>query len=63
MMHNGGVLFFEELRGDDDVGDAGLIFKAEKYKTFRGAGTLANNDGAGDLHELPIWKRCQMRCW
>src|SRR3954468_14919105 len=36
----------EELRVDDDVRDAGLVFEAEEERAVCGAGPLAADDGA-----------------
>ena len=46
VVYHRGVIFFKELRRDDDVGDAGFIFKAEKYKSFGRSRTLANDHGS-----------------
>ena len=41
-------LAIEEVRADDDVGDAGLVLERQEDKAFRGAGTLARDDHARD---------------
>ena len=48
------ALFFEELRRDDGVGDAGFVFEADEDKTFGGAGSLTANDVAGDANALAV---------
>src|SRR5580765_458743 len=56
-----GVIFFEKLRRDDDVGDAGFVFQAEEDEAFCGARTLANDDGASDANERAVAKFGEMR--
>ena len=41
---NGEAPLFEELRGNDGIGDAGFIFEADEDKSLGGAGSLAAND-------------------
>ena len=41
-----GVIFFKESRRDDDVGDAGFIFKAKKYESFGRSRALTNDHGS-----------------
>ena len=50
-MHDDGVIFFEELRRDDDIRNAGFIFEAQEYESFRGSGALAHDDRASYAHE------------
>ena len=51
VVHDDGVVFFEKLRRDDDVGDAGFVFEAEENKAFGRSRTLANDDRAGYANE------------
>ena len=44
------AVLLENVRGKDDVGDAGFIFKREEDKALRGAGALAGNDATGNAH-------------
>ena len=46
IVYDGGVIFFKELRRDDDVGDAGFIFKAKKYESFGRSRALTNDHGS-----------------
>jgi hypothetical protein len=61
VVHDGGVIFLEELRLDDDVRDASFVFEAQKDKTFCGAGALANNDGACHADKCAVTKRGETR--
>src|SRR5262249_57439844 len=38
----------EEIRTNDDIRDSGFVFEREEDEAFRGAGTLARDDHAGD---------------
>ena len=51
IVHDDGVIFFEKLRRDDDVRDAGFIFEAQEYESFRGARALANDNRAAYAHQ------------
>ena len=51
---DGEASLFEELRGNDGVGDAGFIFEADEDESFRGAGSLAADDQSGDANVLSI---------
>ena len=51
---DGEAKFFEELRRDDGVGDAGFVFEADENEAFGGAWALAANDVAGDANDLAV---------
>lgn len=51
---NGEAPLFEELGGNNGVGDAGFIFEADKDESLRGAGALAADDHSCDANVLPI---------
>src|SRR3954468_22788168 len=61
-LRNGEAQFFEELRRDDGVGDAGFIFEADENETFRGAGTLPTDHVAGDANSLAMLAIGQIDC-
>ena len=44
----------EQVRGDDGVGDAGLVLEAQEEKTLGCAGTLAADDAAGDARPAAV---------
>ena len=48
LVHDEDAVPHKKLRGDDGVGDAGFVLKAEEYEAFRGAGALAGNHAASD---------------
>ena len=55
------ALFLEEVRHNDDIRNAGLIFKTEKQNPLRCAGPLAYDDIPGYTHRTAIakeWKFC-----
>jgi len=48
------ALFFEELRRDNGVGNAGFVLEADKDEAFGGAGALTADDVARDTHALAM---------
>src|SRR5947209_1309958 len=54
IVYDGGVIFFKELRRDDDVGNPCFIFHAQEYKSFGGARPLANNNCTRDANQSSI---------
>ena len=44
----------EQIRPDDDVGDAGFVFEREEDESFGGARALPGDDRAGDAHAPPV---------
>src|ERR1700722_17043198 len=43
-----------EIRGDDDIGNARLVFHGKEDESFGGTGTLPRNDKAGDPYKLTV---------
>src|SRR5487761_463008 len=60
VMHNDGMILFEKLRRDDCIGDACLIFEAEKHKALCGSGPLARNDGSGEADVRAVRKMFEL---
>src|SRR6266436_8276360 len=56
------MIFFEELRRDDDIRNTGFIFEAQEYESFRSAGTLADDDCTCHADDRAIAKCSQTRC-
>ena len=50
----------EQIRPDDDVGDAGLVLEREEDESFRGARPLPRDDHAGDAHAPPLPRGLQI---
>ena len=48
------MIFLIGLRRDDGVGNARLVFQAEKDKTFCGAGSLTRDYRSGNEDVAPI---------
>ena len=49
---NNHAVALENVRGEDNVGDARFVFEGEKDKSLGGAGTLARDDATGDADKL-----------
>src|SRR5947207_13429491 len=47
-------IFFEQVGGNDGIGNDGFIFQAEKNNTMSGACALASNDAASNADAPPI---------
>lgn len=48
------TVLFENVWGDDYVGDTGLVLQRQKHETFDSSGPLASDDTARDLHGLVV---------
>ena len=59
-LNDRGAVAVENIRRDDDVGNAGFVFKAEEDETFRGAGTLSRDDAAGNANPRPLGMPAQI---
>src|SRR5579862_90368 len=59
VMNDDGMVPFKKLRRDNDVGDSGFVFEAQKHKTFGRAGALANNDRAYYIHGFAVGQMLQ----
>lgn len=44
----------EQIRADDDVGDAGFVLEGEEHEALRRPWTLARDDHAGHAHAPPL---------
>ena len=53
-LRDGEAKFFEELRGDNGVGDAGFIFEADENETFRRSRPLPANNVASNANRLAM---------
>src|SRR4029450_6874530 len=50
----------EEIRPDDDVGNAGLVLEREEHEPLGRAGPLARDDHAGHADAAALPRRCQI---
>ena len=58
---DGHAITIEQIRSDDDVGDAGLVLEREEHEALRGAGPLARDDHAGHAHAAAVARLRQIR--
>jgi len=54
-----GVIFFELLRGDNNVSDAGFVFQTEKDEAFGGSRALADDDSSRYANERAVTEESQ----
>src|SRR5689334_14506869 len=53
-LNHSGAITIEHVRRNDDVCNAGFIFKADENETFCGTRSLAGDDAAGDADKSSI---------
>src|SRR5438552_2715325 len=54
------TVLLEEVGPDDRLEDAGLVLDGEEDETLRGAGPLADDDGAARLHARAVRLRLEL---
>src|SRR5688572_30737857 len=59
-LDDGGAVAVQNIRRDDDVGNPGLIFKAEENETFRSPRALSRDDATGDAYPAAVGYLCEI---
>ena len=59
-LNDRGAIALENIRRDDDVGNAGFVFEAEEDEAFCGAGTLSCDDTSGNANPATVGDTCQI---